>query len=139
MPDNSGEDSVSLLPDLTGTAKKSLREAIVHHSVDGLFSIRQGRWKLNLCPGSGGWAFPRDKKAIEIGLPMVQLYDLSKDIGEQENLYEQYPEVVDRLTNLLEDYVANGRSVPGKTQQNDAEIDIWKSIKLQTEKTKLQK
>lgn len=137
LPDNLGEDSESLLPVLTGVAKKPVHEAIIHHSVYGLFSIRQGKWKLNLCPGSGGWAYPRDEKAVTLGLPKVQLYDLSKDIGEQVNLQAQYPEVVHRLTNLLEDYVANGRSVPGKTQQNDADIDIWKSLKLRTEKTKL--
>lgn len=130
LPDDLGEDSVSLLPDLTGKAIEPLREATVHHSVYGLFSIRQGKWKLNLNPGSGGWSFPRDEKGVELDLPMVQLYDISKDIGEKENLQAQYPEVVHRLTNLLEDYVANGRSVPGKNQQNDVDVDIWKSLKL---------
>ena len=125
-----GEDSESLLPVLTGVASKSTHEAIVHHSVYGLFSIRQGKWKLNLTPGSGAWSFPRDEKAVELGLPMVQLYDLSKDIAEEENLQAQYPKVVEQLTHLLEKYVANGRSVSGKTQQNDVEVDIWKSNKL---------
>lgn len=139
LPNNAGEDSVSILSDFKGTAKIPLREAVIHHSVEGLFSIRQGKWKLELCPGSGGWSNPKDAKAMTLGLPMVQLYDLSNDISEQENLQTQYPEVVHRLTNLLEDYVANGRSTPGKVQINDAEIDIWKSIKRRTDKNELTK
>src|SRR5262249_27302358 len=59
LPDDAGEDSVSILPALLGTAKGPLREAVVHHSIDGSFAIRQGKWKLELCPGSGGWSRPR--------------------------------------------------------------------------------
>ena len=35
LPDNAGEDSVSLLPAFLGTADKPLREAVVHHSMKG--------------------------------------------------------------------------------------------------------
>ena len=51
LPDNAGEDSVSLLPALEGRADKPLREAVVHHSINGSFAIRQGKWKLELCSG----------------------------------------------------------------------------------------
>ena len=53
LPDNAGEDSVSLWPVLQGKADAPRQEAIVHHSGNGRFSIRQGQWKLELCPGSG--------------------------------------------------------------------------------------
>ena len=56
LPANAGEDSVSILPALEGKATAPLREATVHHSANGSFSIRQGKWKLELCPGSGGWS-----------------------------------------------------------------------------------
>ncbi|MEN8193378.1 MAG: sulfatase-like hydrolase/transferase [Bacteroidota bacterium] len=137
LPNNAGEDSFSILSDMKRNKETTEREAIVHHSVDGLFSIRQGKWKLELCPGSGGWSPPRDQKAIDQGLPMIQLYDLSNDIGEETNLQAQYPEVVHQLTNLLEDYVAKGRSTPGKAQKNDTEIDIWKSLKRRINKNDL--
>ena len=59
LPDNMAEDSVSNLPVWQGKELAApLREATVHHSVNGSFSIRQGRWKLEFCPGSGGWSFP---------------------------------------------------------------------------------
>jgi hypothetical protein len=59
----------------------------------------------------------------------MQLYDMSKDIGEQANQQAQHPEVVARLTRLLEKYVADGRSTPGKPQSNTVVPDIWKSSK----------
>ena len=105
LPDNAGEDSESILANMLGLARKPIREAVVHHSVNGSFAIRQGKWKLELCPGSGGWSYPVLEKAMTLGMSMVQLYNLSRDVEEQENLQAQYPEVVHRLINLLEDYV----------------------------------
>jgi arylsulfatase A-like enzyme len=126
LPDNAAEDSVSSLPVLLGKTSKPLREALVHQSIDGKFAIRQGPWKLELCPGSGGWSRPRDPEAIKRGLPRVQLYDMTSDVGEQRNLEAEHPDVVKRLTALLGEYVAEGRSTPGARQHNDVRIDLWK-------------
>ncbi len=128
LPANAGEDSVSLLPALLGKADKPLHEAVVHHSIEGRFSIRQGKWKLELCAGSGGWSAPKEGPALKQGLPSVQLYDLSSDVGEQNNVQEKYPEVVERLTQLLKKYVADGRSTPGEPQKNTVEPNIFKSV-----------
>ena len=81
LPDTAAEDSVSILPALLGQDRSPLREAVVHHSIHGRFAIRQGPWKLELCPGSGGWGKPGDNDAQKQGLPDVQLYDLSADTG----------------------------------------------------------
>jgi arylsulfatase A-like enzyme len=123
LPDSAGEDSVSFLPALLGQANSSPREALVHHSINGSFAIRQGKWKLCLCPDSGGWSAPRPGQA-PAGTPPVQLYDLSTDIGEQSNLAEKHPETVQRLTELLEKYVGNGRSTPGPPQENTTSVQI---------------
>ena len=119
LPDNAGEDSVSILPALLGTADKPLQEAVVHHSISGGFAIRQGQWKLELCKGSAGWSKGDD------GEP-TQLYDMSKDVGERTNEYKSHPEIVARLTKLLEKYIADGRSTPGTPHKNDAAIIIRK-------------
>jgi len=120
LPDNAGEDSVSNLPALLGTASKPLREAVVHHSSNGKFSIRQGKWKLSFCPGSGGYgAAPSDDEARKNGLPTLQLYDFSSDICEANNLVAKYPDTVNQLTQLLDKYIADGRSTPGIPQKND--------------------
>ncbi len=120
LPDNAGEDSVSILPVLLGTATAPVREAVIHHSINGNFAIRQDQWKLELCKGSGGWSKGDTGDATE------QLYDMSKDVGEQKNEYNEHPDIVSRLTKLLEKYVADGRSTPGSAGKNDVPVDIWK-------------
>ena len=125
LPDNAGEDSVSMLPALLGTATKPARQDIVHHSANGFFSIREGTWKLEFCAGSGGWSEPTEPEAEKLGLPPVQLYDLNAEIGERQNVQDKHPEVVERLTKLLEKYVADGRSTPGARQQNEGKTSIW--------------
>ena len=91
----------------------------MHHSVNGSFAIRQGSWKLLLCPDSGGWSDPKPGSEDAKGLPAVQLYDLSKDPAERDNVQAEHPEIVARLTKLLEKFVADGRSTPGAAQRND--------------------
>ncbi len=126
LPANAGEDSVSILPALLGRDDSPLREAVVHASISGRFAIRQANWKLELCPGSGGWSSPKDDQARAKGSPECQLYDVQTDLGEQKNLQAEQPEVVHRLTKLLEKYVVDGRSTPGPAQKNDAPVDIYK-------------
>lgn len=124
LPDNAGEDSVSLLPAFLGETTKPLREATVHHSVNGSFAIRQGKWKLAFCPGSGGWSYPRPGRDNTKELPALQLFDLEADPGEETNLYEKHPEVVQKLTALMEKYVAQGRSTPGQPQANTVKVNF---------------
>ncbi|HEY0826730.1 MAG TPA: arylsulfatase [Bacilli bacterium] len=127
LPDDAGEDSVSNLPVWLGlNYAKPLREAIVHHSIDGSFSIRQGDWKLELCPGSGGWSEPQP--GLEpTGSPRIQLYDLSADIGETKNVYSIHPRIVTFMRELLIEYITSGRSTSGAPQQNTGD-DRWAQL-----------
>jgi len=136
LPANAAEDSVSILPALLGTDKAPLREAVVHHSINGSFAVRQANWKLELCRDSGGWSEPRPGTPKAAGLPSVQLFDLGQDIGEQNNLQDKHPDVVARLTKLLEKYVADGRSTPGAPQQNAVPVQIVKTPKAAPAKAK---
>jgi arylsulfatase A len=128
QPETAGEDSVSNLPLWLGTHTAPVREATVHQSIDGSLSIRQGRWKLEMCPGSGGWSYPRPGRDSTEGLPSIQLYDLQADAGEQENLQERFPEVAEQLKALLVRYIRQGRSTPGAPQQNDG-APIWEAVR----------
>jgi len=134
LPETVAVDSLSILPALLGSDSQPLHEAVIHHSIDGMFAVRQGKWKLELCSGSGGWGKPRDADAAKQGLPNVQLYDVSIDAAESKNLQSENPDVVARLTKLLEQYVANGRSTPGPSQTNDVEISIAKAVKKKEKK-----
>jgi len=126
IPENAGEDSVSLLPVMLGAATAPLHEAVVFHSINGSFAIRQGPWKLDLCASSGGWSAPKPGSKEAKQLPPVQLYDMTKDVGERTNEYKDHPEIVAQLTKLLEKYIADGRTTPGPLQKNDAPIQLWK-------------
>jgi arylsulfatase A-like enzyme len=111
LPADAGEDSYSLLPALLGQAKAPGRDAIVHHSNDGVFAIRQNNWKLILGLGSGGFS-PPAKVDPAPGGPVGQLYDLAADPSENHNLYQKHPEIVTRLTALLGRYQNQGFSRP---------------------------
>jgi arylsulfatase A-like enzyme len=124
LPEDAGEDSISMLP-LFRHGGPSARKTVVHHSITGKFAIRDGHWKLVLCPGSGGWTY-NDAEAAKAGMPLVQLYDMHTDPGETRNLQADYPEKVQELLTLLKKQVADGRSTPGPQQENDVLVDIWK-------------
>lgn len=109
LPDDAGEDSYNILPALRGD--KLIREAIVHSSSDGTLAIRQGPWKLALALGSHGFSAPRDIKP-KPGEAQGQLYNLDDDPREQTNLWLEKPEIVKRLTALLDKYKREGRSRP---------------------------
>jgi arylsulfatase A-like enzyme len=127
LKDNEGEDSYNLLPAILDAGyNKTIREATVHHSVFGNFSIRKGDWKLLLSPGSGGWSYPKPGKEEE-GLPPVQLYNMKDDPGETVNMQAKHPEIVKELTDLLKKYIKEGRSTPGAPQKNDGNYP-WKQI-----------
>jgi arylsulfatase A-like enzyme len=124
LPDNAAEDSVSYLPALQGKTDAPLREAVVHHTINGSFAIRKGNWKLALCAGSGGWSDPRPGSPGEKGLPDTQLFDLTKDIGERNNVVADNPQIVAELTALLEKYISEGRSTAGAKQTNDTPVEL---------------
>lgn len=108
LPDGAGQDSVSFLTALLGRDGGPLREATVHHSVDGTFAIRQGKWKYidGQGPGSNQWDGPQE------GDPPAQLYDLEADLNEDHNLFTAHPEVAAGLKELLDRYRNEGHSRP---------------------------
>jgi len=133
LKDNEGEDSYSMLSLFEQNGiNKSKRKTTVHHSINGNFAIRKEKWKLIMAPGSGGWSFPNPDKDKEIldTMPPVQLYDLETDPGEKYNLQAKNPEIVAELKTLLIKYILDGRSTPGKPQQNDSIDFEWKQIEF---------
>jgi len=127
LPDNAAEDSFSFLPALTGQKSDAARPNIIHHSINGSFAIREGSLKLELCADSGGWSDPRPGQA-PAGSPASQLYDLSSDIAEQNNLIASKLHDAARLQELLEKQIAEGRSTPGSAQKNAVEVVVRKPV-----------
>lgn len=127
LPKSSAEDSVSFLPALLGKPIESTRAGVVHHSFSGHFAYRQGKWKLVLARGSGGWSSPKENQVGRAALP-GQLYDMQLDPGEKFNLFNSQPRIVKRLLAQLESDVRRGRSTDGAESKNDLTgIVLWKS------------
>jgi len=131
LPPTAGEDSVSFLPALLGAIDKPGRSSLISQSINGSFAIRDGQWKLILCPGSGGWSFPKPGADNTTGLPDFQLYDLSADPGEKNNLVAAHPDRVATMKAALETAIARGRTTDGPDQANDVEIVLIKPLPKQ--------
>lgn len=116
LPQNTAGDSYNLLPLWKGkkvgigAQKEAIREATIHHSVNGSFAIRQGKWKMIPQKGNGGWTHAQSVKKEADG-PDGQLFNMESDPTESNNLWEKHPEVVEELQTLLENYKTEGRSV----------------------------
>lgn len=126
LPDDAAEDSVSNLPFWRIPERGPLREYTVHQSIDGSLSIRSGNYKLAMCPGSGGWSFPKPGEESPHA-PHFQLYDLSTDIEEQLNIIADHPAEAKALRQKLSEIIRSGRSTPGTPQKNNG-ADIWEAI-----------
>jgi len=110
--ESGGEDSVDLSLALKGVPMlKPLRDATIHHSMDGMFSIRSGHWKLIEGRGSGGFTAPR-RLEPDAGEPAGQLYNLAVDPGETTNLYAEHPEIVAAMQADLDRIRTADRSTP---------------------------
>ena len=111
LQDGEAEDSFSQLGAFRGGAEQPARSSMVQHSMDGMFALRRGRWKLIEARGSGGFTGPRRVEPEE-GAPAGQLYDLDRDPSESLNLWSSEAGVVAELAAELERVRAAGRSRP---------------------------
>ena len=146
LGDEEAPDSISFAkllrePEAKGTRKNLIMESVVH------FVVRDGDWKLCLCPGSGtpptadvfvgndpppevAWQAAMEKftnKPTEMDLlkaPFVQLFDVSKDPHEDHNLAAEYPERVEKMIGLLKQQIEDGRSTPGQALTNENQVRI---------------
>lgn len=104
LPAGAAPDSVSLLPALVGDAARG-RDSLVEQGYT--LSLRQGDWKY--IPPSDGRTVSRFTN-IETGASAVmQLYDLSKDIGETHNLAAEKPKKSQEMAMQLESIRSSSR------------------------------
>ncbi|WP_254560225.1 sulfatase-like hydrolase/transferase [Dyadobacter diqingensis] len=98
LPDTAAQDSFDFYAVLKNPKEqKTVRESIIHHSIEGMFAIRRGKWKFIDGKGSGGWSSKGDATD-----PAGQLYDLEADPEESKNVYDQNTSIVEELKGLLE-------------------------------------
>ncbi|KJD36361.1 arylsulfatase [Tamlana sedimentorum] len=123
LKDNEAEDSYSMMPLLTQKGTYN-RKATVHHDKFGIFAIRKGDWKLIVSPNSGITPGGKPHK-LKTPLPEYILYNLKTDVKERNNIAKQHPDKVKELKELLAQIIKDGRSTPGKVQQNDSIRHAW--------------
>ena len=111
LPHDAGEDSFSILPALLGRPAPAARAGVMTLSSRGALTLREGDWKFISALGSGGFS-PPQKQMPTPGGPIGQLYHLGRDPGEQNNLWQQEPEVVARLSARVKEAQATGRTRP---------------------------
>lgn len=108
LADRAAEDSLSLLPLLTGLDQPIRRHAVSTAAV-GIPSLRDANWKLILAPDD-------QLQTSE------QLYDLSVDLGEKTNLALQEKHRVADMSAALEELITRGRTRPGPPSPNDVTV-----------------
>lgn len=122
-------DSVNVLPALTGNPSGSIREHLVlAPSKPSHLALRKDKWMYISRRGSGGFGGTKRGShvfagpaaityagytnsdiangKIKPGSPPAQLYDLQNDLKQTRNLYNEYPEVVKEMQDILKTYQA---------------------------------
>ena len=135
LNEQEGPDSFNILPALTGSPKKQIRDHLVlSPSKKENLTIRKGKWVYIDAQGSGGFRGKMEtdyerggpgahlltkqvNSDIENGryktdAPPAQLYNLDTDLSQTTNLYNTHPEIVRELKTLLEECKRAKRTAP---------------------------
>lgn len=146
LKDDEAPDSISFAQLLRNPNANGARQDLVMQSVTS-FVVRDGDWKLCICPGSGtntkspnaagndpmpevAWrkalnqfdGKPKDSDLVNA--PFVQLFNLASDAHEDNNLAADHPQRVEQMVTLLKKQIENGRSTPGPKLNNDKNVKI---------------
>lgn len=98
-------DGVSFLSVLLGDEEYTPREELWYYYNRDLIAVRKNEWKLffpsiqrsyeGMEPGNDGFPGPTWQKQIDYAL-----YNLREDIGEKDNVFDKYPDIVDELKSI---------------------------------------
>ena len=97
LTDDEAEDSFSILKMAEGDKTATRPVPVIHQAVSGMLAIRDGDWKMIAGNGSGG----REKPAGKMDEGPFMLFNLQTDPGETNDLAEQHPDVLKKLTDKL--------------------------------------
>jgi arylsulfatase A-like enzyme len=107
-------DGVDQTDLLTGRSEVGARHDYFYFARGELHGVRRGRWKLMLADRKSHYSYVKDR-----GTDGVELYDLATDVGEQRDVSEEHPE-------LVEDLLAYARAFPMPAERYDPRIGLPK-------------
>ena len=100
LPTENKVDGVDVSGLWTGKTDKSPRNEFLYYTSRGqIEGIRQGNWKLLVKKPRAR----RNRNAANAGNAKILLFDLKKDLAEQNNVASDHPEIVNRLRKRMED------------------------------------
>ncbi len=118
VPDNAAEDSFDVLSVWFENGKTE-RKSIVSASSSGYLGITKDGYKLACCEKGGDYPKAmlsgRNQEPIEQNF---ELYNLSSDIGEKDDIIDHNEEIIEILLEELDEVFENGRSTIGERQEN---------------------
>ena len=94
-------DSYSIFKELVEIGHTPKVNAIVHHSSNGHFALRKGKWKLIEKLGSGGFSRPSSVKT-SAGTAQERLFNLENDLAESVDLSKDEPQKLEQLKRTLD-------------------------------------
>ena len=106
LPQDRKIDGKHIWPILQGEAAESPHKRLYYYNGTNLQAVREGNWKLHLPRTEKDQPFWNKKKhraRVFVTLEKPHLYNLKEDVGEKNDLAEQYPEVVTRLLRIADD------------------------------------
>jgi arylsulfatase A-like enzyme len=114
LPKDAALDTTDVLGALLGEKNAKGRSELVQqdNGSGGTFGFRSGNWKLLRHDSKKASNLVVERKLTGTDVPQYQLFDLSVDPGESEDLFATQPEVASRLQARLDEIIESGRTRP---------------------------
>lgn len=143
LPENVKIDGVDVSDLMLGKVEKSKRNTFCYYLANSLEAIRVGNWKLHMARPQGPRFTENDHNSstavdissnIDKDVAVYELYDLSVDPSEKNNVYDHHPEVVAELQKIADEYRNDlGDSTTGNAGSNRRAIGKVENAKPLTE------
>jgi len=114
VPEDGCLDSFNVLGALLGEEGAKGRDHLVqqNNGNNGTYAIRAGEWKLHRHDRKTSRNKVVEQKLANVKVPQYQLFNLTIDPQERKNVYDDNPEVAQRLVKQLSEIIDSGRSRP---------------------------
>lgn len=112
LDDDACLDSMDVMDALLGKRGAKGRDHLVQqdNGKAGNYGLRVGKWKLQRHDSKSARNMVVETHLANTKVPQYQLFDLSKDPQETDDLYAKNSRVAQRLTKQLSELIENGRS-----------------------------